>query len=77
MDLPMNRRGVVSGGLSGAPKAAAPGVGQATETVTITSGADAVALSKATRDQIQEVRVKDDDAKECRAKNWRQDVLSH
>lgn len=63
MDLPMNRRGVVSGGLSGAPKAAPPGVGQASETVTITSGAEAVALSKATRDQIQEVRVKDDDAK--------------
>ncbi|HEY5401246.1 MAG TPA: VIT and VWA domain-containing protein [Pyrinomonadaceae bacterium] len=63
MDLPMNRRGVVSGGLSGAPKAAPPGVGQASETVTVTSGAEAVALSKATRDQIQEVRVKDDDAK--------------
>jgi Ca-activated chloride channel family protein len=63
MDLPMNRRGVVSGGLSGAPKAASPGVGQASETVTVTSGAEAVALSKATRDQIQEVRVKDDDAK--------------
>jgi len=63
MDLPMNRRGAVNGGLSGAPKAAPPGVGQASETVTVTSGAEAVALSKATRDQIQEVRVKDDDAK--------------